>query len=112
MFLLCPEVHIAVVNLATGKALCNPDRFIFPTLALVWDLGSSQILFGRDRISMVRRGLSEEARDPQVLNQTAPKHIPLLSVFFSAQEPPGHVVTCLSRRQIKLIPRRTLQEQL
>lgn len=31
VFVLCPEVHIAVLNLATGKALCNSDRFIFPT---------------------------------------------------------------------------------
>ena len=111
MFLLCPEVHTAVVNLATGKALCNPDQFIFPTLALVWDLGSSQILFGRDRIGMVRRGVSEEVRDPQVLHQIPPEHIPFLSLF-SAHERPGHVVTCLSHGQIKLIPSRTLQEQL
>lgn len=56
-FLLCPEVHIAVLNLATFKALCNPGRFIFPTLAPVWDLGTSQNLFGRGRTGMVRRGI-------------------------------------------------------
>ena len=36
-----PKVHIAVLNLATCKALYNPGCFIFPTLAPAWDLGAS-----------------------------------------------------------------------
>lgn len=103
MLLLCPEVHMAVLNLATGKALCNPERFIFPPLAPVQDLGTSQNLFGRERIGMVSRKVRGGKR-PSSPDQTPPGPYPVSS---SSSLPRSLQATCYLPLfwLIKLMPR-------